>query len=672
MVETSEEVLPSGLTKRLLITVVLTGPLAFFLNNWIQMLVSWWIWPLIWPLPMICNLVIFRILEKISPKFRLSPQEIALMTIAFWMVSGSAYINTGIGYWTSTPLMCNMGYFIHAQWADPYKEAVKGLIPPFLAPTDPNVINNFYLGGPVDWGAWMPAMIFWMLFTIALYCGSYLWSFLLRKPYLEIEDLPYVNTLPTLTTLKYYVEETSESKTKRALFDFGRLATKVFWAGFVVGIIFSLPPTLASFLPIPRQYYIADIIINLRPLTYKIIPGADTYLRIVVPEIMISQFAPLDVLISAEIFMFVFNFIYGPVMVATGSVPYTPLVSEARQYWYSVGPFKWHWWANVGITFGLGVYALWHYRNHFIHVFKAAFSSPKEGEEGLSYRTAVFGGLLCFIILGALFVLSGVPVEVAIFSILLYIVVNYGWIKAHALNPTQGGLAGMNDWRGVVFDFGQFTGHWGAAPSPGSLNTMMMWSAMGNPGFHRMSSIPMIWHHGAYRIAKELKTPARSVVIVSCITLITTAVFGYPFWVWFIQAMGGYTRIRTVEYHVWNSGAWYNFVYGTPPANYPDTLWYMLTGAIVVFICFYLRARFPGFILNPVGFLFAYHWDPLLIALVIKYLSLKIGGARWFEKYNIPFAAGFCMGYGFSVIVSGVYVFFTRAVPELFIRLATA
>lgn len=134
--------------------------------------------------------------------------------------------------------------------------------------------------------------------------------------------------------------------------------------------------------------------------------------------------------------------------------------------------------------------------------------------------------------------------------------------------------------------------------------------------------------------------------------------------------MGGWTRMRFLDYTTGNTGAWWNYTYGTPPTAYVDTIPYMLIGAITVFVTSFLRARFAWFFINPVGFMFAYHWDPLLIALVIKYLSLKIGGVRWFEKYNVPFAAGFAMGYGASVMATAVYIFFTRIIPELLLRLA--
>lgn len=47
-------------------------------------------------------------------------------------------------------------------------------------------------------------------------------------------------------------------------------------------------------------------------------------------------------------------------------------------------------------------------------------------------------------------------------------------------------------------------------------------------------------------------------------------------------------------------------------------------------------------------------WFPFLIAWILKYLTLKIGGSRAYEEYGMPLMAGFIAGYMIAVLVGGL------------------
>jgi len=676
--EKTEKVVPTGLTLRLFLIVLITVPLSFVLVMWIQTWGNPSIWPIIFPFPTIVNLILLGLLEKISPKFRLTPQEFTLMTTAFWMVSGMYWTATGVGYWPIHRLpSAQWGGFIYSAYTTPYSSKIQGTIPSFWSPTSTNVLKNFFNGGPVDWAAWLPSMTYFAVLAAALYCGSYFWGFLIRKPYIDVEELPYVLAQPSILTMKSYFGEKSDGKTP--LFNLGLTSTKMIWIGFAAGFLSSFPATAAGFLPIPPIPYITDWVWNLTPNTYKFLPGANMYIRLTPAEIALGIFCPLDWLISCGLWTLLMNFIYNPIVATTGLLPYTPLVTEgpagdfgSNQYASTVG-FKWNYWTLVGMPTGFGVYVLWQYRKHFIDTFKVAFGQGKDlpkDEDGVSYRTVVIGGLICFIVVVALWTAGGMPIEVSVFSVLVFIIFNYGWTKVHALNPSNGGISNVRDWAGYAYGAGQVTGHWGRPPDPAATNSMMMYMSLG-PGMHRMAGYSMMFQLGNYKIAKEMNTSSKGVLIVSILTMVLVAVFGYPFYLWWVHTMGGYNKMNLTGFGDARTAAaeWWSYTYGTPTPRAYDYLSYTISGTAVVFVCAFLRARFPWFIINPAGFVLAYHWPNMVAALVIKYVFLKVGGVRKFETYALPFGATYCLGYGTSTVISGMYVFFSRCVPEFLVRM---
>jgi hypothetical protein len=57
-------------------------------------------------------------------------------------------------------------------------------------------------------------------------------------------------------------------------------------------------------------------------------------------------------------------------------------------------------------------------------------------------------------------------------------------------------------------------------------------------------------------------------------------------------------------------------------------------------------------------------WQSFAVALILKYAVLKIGGAKVYEKYGVPFAAGYMGGFTINVILGmavGILRFFFPA-----------
>ena len=85
-----------------------------------------------------------------------------------------------------------------------------------------------------------------------------------------------------------------------------------------------------------------------------------------------------------------------------------------------------------------------------------------------------------------------------------------------------------------------------------------------------------------------------------------------------------------------------------------------VAGFIACIIVCFLHARFAWFFLDPVGILVggsAYYWWPpyggsILMMTAIRFLIMKIGGARIYSRYWIPFAIGVIAG----MVVPSIFV----------------
>ena len=73
-------------------------------------------------------------------------------------------------------------------------------------------------------------------------------------------------------------------------------------------------------------------------------------------------------------------------------------------------------------------------------------------------------------------------------------------------------------------------------------------------------------------------------------------------------------------------------------------------GAGITALLTFLRMRFVGFRLHPLGYVlgnsyFASHiWGSLLVALIVKWIALKVGGPRVIREKMTPFFGGVFIG----------------------------
>jgi len=109
----------------------------------------------------------------------------------------------------------------------------------------------------------------------------------------------------------------------------------------------------------------------------------------------------------------------------------------------------------------------------------------------------------------------------------------------------------------------------------------------------------------------------------------------------------------------------------TPHApNTTFTLPMFIIGIILAVVLYMLRARFPWFMLTPIGLVMALTWNcgdmwvPFLVALIAKWLTFRIGGATLYEKKGLPIAVGLITGIGFTwALAALLYAMRSMGIP---------
>jgi len=667
LAETKKEVYVSGL-KPWTIAAAIILPIPFWFGNQIiQALTPWWVFAGVLPFTLIMHFVVFFLLEKVSPRFKISTQSLAVFTVIIFMLAGTHVYETGIPYWTTVPISTyNMAYFIRGLYVDPYKTAFWAQTPPAIVPKNEAIIKAFYEGGAYNFSAWAGPWIFWSLWALAAYGGLYFWSFFMRKPSLDVEKNPFPWAMPSVITLELFDQG-------RRIFNFGLRITKFFYLGLVVGVLIYLPNAISALSPIPFPIYTFQIPLDLNAYTRGILPGANFSAYFPPIDTMASIFIPMDVLASIVLFWILFGVIWPVIGVRTGILPYTPGV-ETHAYNSTIAPFKYGTFAILGMSIGMGIWIIWHYRRYWLNIFNVTFkgkplSGMESDDQGVHYRWIGFGSIGMFLLLAALFLIGGTTPVMAFVIPAIWICYIYGWvwIYQHGVGVFQPAVGTYN---GLVFDFGTVLGQWGPRPSPAAFNSMMMYSSFG--GGVRMASYGPYGHFVGYKIGDALKTRAKDIWIISLITMISIAFSHQLLWPWFYTRFGGYLKSTAVEYHVWGMPAIWNLTYGTPPEIGTAETWaYVIGGTALVFVVSFLRARFAWFFLHPVGMYsgFLLHWGVGLPAFVIKYVTLKVGGAKAYNEGLAPLAAGMTMGCGTLFILVAWVEFFNVGLPTLIARI---
>jgi len=581
------------------------------------------------------------LLAKVSPVFKFSPQEQAVI---FAALSIQVYA-------TATGSMWLLGEPIWIAFREPYKTNLLSLQPSLWGPNDPSLIRDaiygLAAGASIPWGDWAIPLVYWTLMFIALMLSQFFFGLLVRKIYIDIEQLPFPLVTPTQTIIT-----TAEKGGLKGFID------KAFLVGVLIGAIAMLPDLWTFISPAPAVPWFGNTVFDLTPYLGSYLPGATLSFNVKHGYTVLAYLAPTDVILSAWIWGLIFWILYPPAGILTGILP-------AKGNYAAVdGPFLFGVMASTGMLIALGIWPLILHREQVAKIINAALGRgelPEETTDGLRYRDTLYLAAGTSLLLLLLFIVSGMPVLPAIALLVIFLLWNLGYMRATAESAARSPHYGTTfDMRYPLFLLGGF-------PANPSLTTST---------FVTMASVPIsmggidqtqtnLWATmGFMKLAKDTNTKASDMVKGITLIIVVCAIASVPMTLGLSYIYGLDAKLKGAAIIVSSSPGTilpaansFTAVPGSP-MSLTQAL-YIVVGLLLVPALSLLRVQVPWLPVNPVGVMLAgfslMYAQACLLGWILKFLTLRIGGAKAYEKYGVPAASGFLVGYGVLLFLLNIY-----------------
>jgi len=609
-------------------------------------------------------------------------QEVALMTI---MVITALFWYTNSTTKHTLPSLVTFMVSCYGVEPPPYLEIIERSVSPVLYGAfvgQRAYWHNFLMtpGNPVPWGTILPSMIY---FTVWIFCTALVAicaSLLVRRLYVDVEMLPF-----PISTIQYGMVELTQSS------EGGRVnlfANKFFLIGFAIQFLWLFIPITANMI----RFRMAEIFCTTNPLDpsadfwYEGITGQPIYpifvLGTTIGEIAflfepwlfgMGVFLPIDVLVTFLATFLIFGIILPAATVSiwnpeglilspedgqgVGSVPY--LIDE-------VGGFFNYPWVGIGMFAAFAIVPLIRNRSYFANILKALVGKePPETfdpEKPMQYRFVWWLLIISGLITLGLAALADVDVKGWVMLMVILTVLGLGIQRMVAEAGGIFGTFGDNGaWVQEAFYYNimlflvAFLGLQGIMENNVTRTVFMTAMILGNTAVFYQAHL----HTGAYavqaqNVGKKSRLKLRDVFIGICIAIILSLLASQVFTWWLRGAY--YFNWDRMPYHIAElgigEGNWhmlFGYVYNEPwnldPAN---TIPRIIAGFIAVAVIYFVRGRWPWFRVSAAGaalyfsgFTSSYFFIPYLLALIVKYLAVKVGGVDFFTKKIQPLALGF-------------------------------
>jgi len=320
-------------------------------------------------------------------------------------------------------------------------------------------------------------------------------------------------------------------------------------------------------------------------------------------------------------------------------------------------PFKWNAFATGGMIAMTFFYLLIRWR-YIRDTLRAAFGGYREFEKGepVSYKVSWLLFLIGFIVIMAVWMAAGMSLAAAL---LLPLTLFLFWVCKTRIWGMTGTYIRAAEHGNALYRLLL----WPTAPSP-LTGEFIIAGAMSRGHVdcpEAFNSGSLFSAFASYRLANLLNVDPRKVfktlLVVQAIAPLATTVPG----LWLTYTIG---CSRTHAY----SGFYVNAINFSEPSLWrrlpAEDPWVHIfaAGFLAVGVVSYLHSRFVWFPFEPIGFLMAFSdaslffgmWLPALVAWILKYATLKIGGSKAYEGYGVPIASGFTIGFILITFIGGV------------------
>ncbi|NOZ21355.1 MAG: hypothetical protein GXP25_09735 [Planctomycetes bacterium] len=348
--------------------------------------------------------VFMAVLRAIKRVLDFTGAELVVVYIMLLVVSSIATMGLGTQF---IPILAGPHYYASPE--NRWGEMILPHINESYVPRGAYVLRWLFEGRPrgalIPWSAWVPPFAVWFPFLFALYFVMVAITVVLRKQWMETERLAY----PLCQLPLAMVSEENREGVLRPFFK-----SKLMWAGFALPFLVGLINGLHEY-----HHLIPEV-----PLVTSlgILRGAARLqIRLSFPVVGLAYFINLKVALGLWIFNVLSTLTQGTfLMLGIYSTENMGSYGAARPIFKHLG---------MGAITVYVFYFLWTARTHLKNVFRKAFlnaSDVDDSGEIMSYRTAVIGGILCFIYMVFWLYRSGLPLVPAVLFMLLALLIFVG------------------------------------------------------------------------------------------------------------------------------------------------------------------------------------------------------------------------------------------------------
>jgi len=673
-----------------ILVVLFTGFLALFSAGgtlWDLTTESWsktWIcdimFVMFWPL-------VFSSIASLIAKGgkRLSKHE---LTVIIGMVWVSWLIPTYFGVmhvvtWLGTARLITA----YHEWTLEYGAVTNWMFGP--DPMNENLWKSWLYGGPVPWGAWMPALVIAICKLVPFYLSYAFFASLWRRQWVDVEALPfpYATAASRLIDMAYRGREAGSKPLLPR--------NKYLWLGVLIGFLAILPlwgPAIPS-LGLSKLMYPDMIGVDLTP--YVIIPNAPLNFHFEAFFIGAAFLVPIRTLFSYIVTQLIVSYIWPPLMAylgiweshSAGAYGTTHGLVSLWRAWN--GPRMQQWvltwgaraWYGIGAGFALLFWPVFVvHREELINGIRAIFGKalPEvEKREPLKYKYLLIGWLICtFLYLVVWWYQSAGYLNFIVGFIIFFLTqLYYGMLRARA--EAEFGIA-IDTWNDNMWAHNWDTScrEWFVADPhspffiPDVKARYLVLRADVNWFANTVRAAPCATLMDVYKLASLQGVHSKYILlgtILAFIVGVPVALF------WLLQMICTFGLLNLKPFDV--TGAPNNYHQRGPTyacieviGDYyrgsflPIATQYLgsVIGAITVIVVYILYTRYPGFPLNPAGV--AMGWGmipesmfiPAIVAYIVKRIIIRIGGARLYEERAVPFAIGLIAALSIAIILNNL------------------
>jgi hypothetical protein len=553
-----------------------------------------------------------------------------LLTIYIMMVVATAFSGGERNGFCMMLLSNTAGVFYLATPENEWVERVHPYVADWMVPHDELGIQWFFEGMPdgqsIPWGMWLPPLLWWLAFMVALWMFSICAMVILRRQWVEHEHLIY-----PITKVPLAMVEAPSAGSRVAPF----FKKPLMWVGLLLAFGRESLNALNHYFPfvpvVPR--YLGNI--SLLRGSFSI--GFSLNLMI----LGFVYFLKPDVMLGMWVFHLLRRLEEG-VLTLTGS----GIGESLSRYGGGGGVTGLLAHQSIGAMIALVLFGLWIARGHLRMVFRKAFvgdDSVDDSDEIVSYRTAVWGAILGVLGMSVWLWHAGLPMWVTPLFLFGMLVTFVSLTRI----VVEAGLP-MVFPRNIPLDFvisGIGARHIGPS-GIAALGPTVIWT-------ESLASSMMAHTATGLKLSGEIAYRKRWLLLAIVISIAVSGIS--TFWT---------TLSITYREGGINVAA---FVGGMPDFTWeyvgrrvdehagPNWLgWFIrLLGGGVMAGLLILQRRFLWWPLHPLGFVAGMDrvmdtaWFPVLLAWLIKSVLLKYGGLKAYRAL-IPLFYGLVLGHFFA------------------------